>query len=373
MKRASKWLYLLALAGLVGCGSDGFSMRSGHRTRTTPPPNQPLILDLDAQQELGYYVRWETPLRLERGDTISHVELLDDVVVLIEPGTRRVTALAESTGQVKWSRTIGREAAKLYRPFRIDDRVYVNTTTELFGFDVEDGTIVSKHRLQHTVRSSPVIIDNLAIFSSIDGTVFAHHVRAGFFIWQYRMTGGIVTNPALVARTVFVGDTKGSYAMLSDEGELLWRSRTFEAITGQPVATIRGIYVPSEDTNLYALDRRDGSDRWRFSAEKPLETGPVVVDGTVYQSLPTGDLVALRDQDGQELWRIDTAHTPLMSFADKLLMSDEGRLYFLDKNSGKLVGQFRTTRPVLHVRDLTKDQLLLVAKDGSVSMIKPSR
>jgi outer membrane protein assembly factor BamB len=201
--------------------------------------------------------------------------------------------------------------------------------------------------------------------------VFAHHVRAGFFIWQYRMTGGVITDPSLVAKTIFVADTAGSYAMLSDQGELLWRSRTFGPITAQSVATIAGVYVASEDTNLYALDRREGKDKWRFSAEKPLTVGPTIIDSVLYQPLPSGELVALRARDGEELWRIRTDHRPLVLFQDQLLMTDGSNLYFRDPDSGELLDPLKTSRPIIHVREAPKGQLLLVSDDGTVSMLKP--
>ena len=127
--------------------------------------------------------------------------------------------------------------------------------------------------------------------SSIDG---ATAIEYGL------IAGGI--SLAIVAAVFAFGDDLE--LMFNTIGDILWQGRALGRIASQPALTPAGVFVPSEDQSLYALNRANGRDRWIYRAETPLRTSPVALGTSLYIYTDNQGLLSIDPLNGAKLWSV---------------------------------------------------------------------
>lgn len=65
-----------------------------------------------------------------------------------------------------------------------------------------------------------------------------------------------------------------------------------------------GVYVGSEDGNVYALDAEAGTERWRYATEGPVRAAPLLHENALYVHSDDGYLHVLNPADGALIRRI---------------------------------------------------------------------
>jgi outer membrane protein assembly factor BamB len=310
-----------------------------------------------------------------------------------------VYALATGTGALRWKRQTGGRVAS--SPAVAGSRVYVESYDgKLYALDAATGAIAWTFRTGGERRfagrhlhgfppdaetmpdpfdvylSSPVVWQELVIFGSGDGRVYALNAGTGQVRWSYR-TGDVVhASPAVADGVVYIGSWDGSlYALEAATGRLVWRFATGQDpdIHNQvgfqsSAAIVDGVvYVGCRDAHLYAVDARTGRRRWAYSTQGAwVISSPAVADGRVY--FGTGDsrrFVALDARTGAEV-----AAWP---FTWYLFSSPAvtGGLGYVGGWDGKLTGIDLVTRKVLWTwqTDASRQHLAEFSKpDGSMRL-----
>jgi len=348
-------LLILLLLTAVGCG--GWSRR---------PSASGLLIEPEDAARLGYVVNWSTNLDVPKRHELSSVTLLGDVLYTVESPSNLVSAISVRDGEVLWQRVIGETMEKVYPPVRDAERVYFNNDTLIFTIGAAHGDLISTADLAQVVQTGPVLIGRYAIFGGSDGTVFAHDLDAGYAKWSYKLTGAIVVPPVASQQHVFAADSKGVYAALrAGDGELIFRGRTFGPITAEPASTRGGIYVPSQDQSLYALNRVTGKDKWVYPTATPLTQAPAALGQAVYLPLPGAGLVALGAADGKVHWTSGLQARAVYAHHGKVLLAYPGGLRWVDEKTGRVI-EDAPTMPLRKVVALPDGGLLIVSPGGRI-------
>src|SRR5690242_284825 len=84
--------------------------------------------------------------------------------------------------------------------------------------------------------------------------------------WKFKTGGRVMSSPAVVEGTVYVGSNDDNlYAIDAESGALRWKFKTGSRITSSPGVADGLVYFGSFDGNFYAVDARTGGERWKFS------------------------------------------------------------------------------------------------------------
>jgi outer membrane protein assembly factor BamB len=190
-------------------------------------------------------------------------------------------------------------------------------------------------------------VDNRLFVGSTDGNVYAIASDTGQEVWRAETGSPVISSPAVVENTVFVGSFGRVVALDATNGASLWQ---FPA--GSPTVAGGVVYVGSSDGNLYALDAKSGepAQRGPFPTGSPVLSSPAVHAGVVYVG-GFGLVYALRAEDLSELGRfvvdgpVDTSPTVLN---DKVyVVTSKGRAYAFDiVSADQETGASSSTRPV---------------------------
>jgi outer membrane protein assembly factor BamB len=137
-------------------------------------------------------------------------------------------------------------------------------------------------------------------------------------IWSVKVgngQGGLYNKlvPAVDGDRIFVASEDGEVMAINiADGELLWRVRTRETITGGVGADNGLVMLGTEDAEVIVFDQADGSERWRAPVTSevlspPRSNGDVVVLQTVDDKL-----IALDAESGERRW-IYEANLPVLT------------------------------------------------------------
>ena len=129
----------------------------------------------------------------------------------------------------------------------------------------------------------------------------------------------------------------------------------------------RLVLLPSEDSNLYAVDIRKEDTSWRFTFGTEIRRPISVIENQVFVSPEDGELHVLNAEDGRELWRYPRAQQFVAASANRVYVGDKyGRLLILDRSGGRTLGLWDTHNFDFRVLNESNDRLFLATRTGLV-------
>jgi outer membrane protein assembly factor BamB len=303
-----------------------------------------------------------------------------------------VYAVDAVSGALRWkARTGGRVASS---PAVAGDRVFVGSYDgKLYALDAASGTVAWTFGTGGERRfagrhlhgfppdaetmpdpfdiylSSPAVWQNLVIFGSGDGRVYALDRRTGKARWSYR-TGDVVhASPAVAGGVVYIGSWDGYlYALDAATGKLVWRFATGQdpeihnQVGFQSSAAVAGgvVYVGCRDAHLYAVDARTGQQRWAYDTDGAwVISSPAVANGRVY--FGTGDsrrFVALDARTGAPAatWPFNwyLFSSPALAGGLAYVAGWDGKLTGIDLATGKTVWTWQTDASQRNLAEFSK-------------------
>jgi outer membrane protein assembly factor BamB len=173
-----------------------------------------------------------------------------------------------------------------------------------------------------------VISGKALYFGGDDGNVYAVDSETGRQMWKTKTRGPVPATPAVVNGTLYVGSYDGNfYALNADTGALKWKFATggerrfeakglhgmqpktqtiadpFDIFLSSPVVVGGAVYFGSGDGNVYALDANSGELRWKFKTGDVVHASPAFADGVVFVGSWDSYFYAIDAKNGKEKWR----------------------------------------------------------------------
>ena len=329
-----------------------------------------------AASDFGYTNGWARSMNVPRGQEITSAVVLGDLVVLVEQPVGIVTGLSANTGSVRWVKHLGGPTERLMQPLRNADRVFFPTEVNMYSIDANTGGDLQIGQLPYPVQLPPAQADELAMFGSISGHLFAYSLRSNQSIYARDFTRQFLAPPVVSGDIVVAANESGwARAYNAETGKVRWTTRTFGSLKAAPAADAARVYIASSDQFLYALERSTGQDLWKFPTEQPLVDAPVVLGRTVYQFVEKRGLVALDAVSGEVQWELPTADQPLALTPDNrllMLSKDRRELSKLNPETGATVETVRV-QPMQEVLQGPDGSLILLTQGGVVHRLDPRK
>ncbi len=196
-------------------------------------------------------------------------------------------------------------------------------------------------------------------------------VPEGQVRWRFEAETPILSSPAVVQGTVYLGTGDGRVVALKAEtGELIWEREVTAPVESSPAVAGDLVFVGLKDGRVLALARADGKTRWEFPTGDLIYSSPSVYRGVVYIGSSDGRLYALDAMTGQMRWSYLTDGRVISAPAVRedvvVVTSQDRRVYLVDTSTGKHRLDFATSdtrgSPALD------EELAYVADTGGVLM-----
>ena len=247
-------------------------------------------------------------------------------LVLVGTLNGEVIALAQQDGSERWRSRVTSEV--LAPPVGTDEVIIVRSADGVFtALQASDGTRLWGHNTTLPVltlrgASTPLLAEGLMIAGLDDGRLLLLDLASGSPIGERRLAVpsgrteverlvDIDADPQLLGEVLYAVAYQGALGALDmNSGELLW-SRDFSAHSGL-VVDERAVYLPHNDGEVWALNRRNGEILWRQPAlsgrqpTAPASVGEHIVIGDFagyvhWLDKSNGDIVARSRTDHEGL------------------------------------------------------------------------
>ncbi|MBL4821328.1 MAG: outer membrane protein assembly factor BamB [Gammaproteobacteria bacterium] len=154
---------------------------------------------------------------------------------------------------------------------------------------------------------TPAIEGNTIYAASENGNVLAINAESGDVIWRNRtretITGGVGVGNGLV---MFGTEDAEVFVLDQSDGSLLWQTGVSSEVLSAPQTNGDVVVLQTVDDKLIALDAESGEQRWIYETTLPTLTlrgtsKPIFSNGVVIAGFSNGTLVAVSADDG--IWR----------------------------------------------------------------------
>jgi len=347
-------------------GVDFFFGLSEHRG----DPGRSGVLEWQGPREVaGYFWKFETAGPIEAG----LVTYGKNVYVGTTEGT--FYALDQTSGDERWTMTPeGRIAtAPAFGRFDIGQgadpmiMVVVDDDGIVRGHDAtSDRAVLWVESLGARIRSSPVIVDGVAIVATTDGYIHGLHLREGTELWKYpdgdEGIGLVSADLTYDDGTLYVGTQEGILHIIdvsSNTPEPICEFDAISAIVVNPLVVDDVVYVGTLGQSVWTLPPKscDGSVANRqfvYAVDAPVTVAPAMVGDIMY--LPEGRFLYARNLATNDfLWAPGTVAVaeapisapPVVAGDTVYFASEDGVVHAVDAQTGE---QLWTWKTGLHVR-----------------------
>ncbi|WP_224337506.1 PQQ-binding-like beta-propeller repeat protein [Haloprofundus halobius] len=288
----------LLTAGVAGCNAP---------KNSDPAPDETKTVDGGAgtaDGEVGTADEW--PMFLY--DSAHQRDFSSEGIAVEEPSVR----WSSETDDAIWS-----------SPVIADGTLYIGSYDgHLYALDADTGERLWRYRTGDRIDGSPAVANGTVFFGSFDRNVYALDADTGEQRWMYGSSGIVRSSPSVADGVVYIGthcrteecnayydvrwpERGGVYALDADTGALRWRYEAGDGVISSPAIVDGTVYVGSSDTTMAALDADTGETRWRRETGGPIMSSPVRVDDRVVFGNVSGELYSLAAADGSVQWSFD--------------------------------------------------------------------
>ncbi len=198
-------------------------------------------------------------------------------------------------------------------------------------------------------------IYKLILFTFLSSVLSSAVYGQSYLLWDFSTGGGVYSSPVVDDSTLYIGSNDSClYALDKENGSLKWKFKTRGEIKSQPLLYKGSVIFNSTDGLVYSIDKSNAKEQWTFNTngEKRLDmwdyylSSPVFSDNKVFVGSGDGNIYAIEPNSGTLIWEFKTdgiVHaTPLIHNKILYASSFDGFFYAINTENGELVWKFRT-------------------------------
>jgi eukaryotic-like serine/threonine-protein kinase len=268
-----------------------------------------------------------------------------------------------------------------------DETAYLAYNTHVYAINLANGTERWRYPSEPdpavTFYSSPALTeDGQLIIGGYNHTIYSLDPVNGQLNWTFEDSEGrFISDPLVTENGIYTPSTDTHLYALDFKGKPLWREpyATEKEIWAQPASdpNCDCIYLASMDHNVYAIDSQSGSLIWVTEDLGGAIVGAPAIseeDG-VFVGTFAEELVALDLDSGNELWRfaaLDWIWGGAALNEENLYFGDlSGTFFALDPVTGLQRWNIQPGGAIVDTPLVTEDAVYMTAEEGLLVSVTP--
>ncbi len=241
-------------------------------------------------------ILWSFPT----GDRVSSSPLVADGVVFVGSWDGNLYAVDAKTGTLKWKYSTGSlsDSRVTSSPAQGPDSILVTSHSgTLSCLNTSNGALRWQFKTGGKIFASPLVMGGLVYFGSWDKIFYAVELETGKLKWKYSGAESYSVSAAGNGSRVFVeNDDLKMYCLDALTGKLFWKTPMNSPtpfLSSAPAIGGNMLYVGSPDAHVYAIDTRNGGIKWKYKTQRPIISSPAISPSGVFIGSQDGNLYQL--------------------------------------------------------------------------------
>ena len=242
-----------------------------------------------------------------------------------------------------------------------------------------------KNMTNGRIHGGPKATDRKVFFGAFDGKMYCLEASTGLKIWDYQTKSKIYSSPAIYEGKLYFTNFEGKvFCLEQSTGKLVWESKLEKSSVASPVVFGTRLWVGDKKGKMYCLSTKDGKILWSYQgpdSDYGIEATPVLDENNLYFGESSGSMIALNRLNGATIWKVqlnksDVKPSPAVNTSpvlskDKIIVGGHsGRLFILEKYSGKILDQFDCGGSVLAQPVVIGNEILATSWDSVIYILR---
>jgi outer membrane protein assembly factor BamB len=200
---------------------------------------------------------------------------------------------------------------------------------EVICFNYLTGEEIWIQSLNKDIRNSPAFKDNVLITVTLDGTIYAFDPTSGNITWELNLNSPVFADPVIDGELLYVASHAGTLFVIElRSGQLLSNKEFNIELFNSPTIDKNSIYIASSNGTLISINKSSLENNWIFSGEGPIFGSALVTNSYVYITTMAKKLYIISKNDGQLIQKIELVgrarSAPIIN-QGKLILACESR------------------------------------------------
>lgn len=200
---------------------------------------------------------------------------------------------------------------------------------EVICFNYLTGEEIWRQSLNKDIRNSPAFKDNVLITVTLDGTIYAFEPTSGNITWELNLNSPVFADPVIDGELLYVASHAGTLFVIElRSGQLLSNKEFNIELFNSPTIDQNSIYIASSNGTLISINKSSLENNWIFSGEGPIFGSALVTNSYVYITTMAKKLYIISKNDGQLIQKIELVgrarSAPIIN-QGKLILACESR------------------------------------------------
>ncbi len=213
-------------------------------------------------------------------------------------------------GSEIWSRDIGMSKTS---PLLINNMILVSSVSnKVYNLDKTTGNINWVYPAAGTKEetksfyTTPTVYGDKVVIGNTNGNIFCLDLNKGYEKWQLKTGGPIYADASVYDSIIFVGSDDSLFYCIDLDGNILWKKDLETTYKSSPSFWGDDVIISGIDGIVYSLNRTTGAINWKFQTGGAITASPVIHKDKLFIGSFDMNFYCLDAKNGAQLWKFGT-------------------------------------------------------------------
>ena len=336
--------------------------------------NERLLSD-ELLEQAGLVKVWDTVLPIGENEKLQQLFILDRYVFGLS-SSNYLVSMNRITGNISFSRPFAKPGIPFHDLSIYDNELYSIVGNKIVEISADFG--IEKSSTHINFNEVAPAVRNKAFYYIAAADKRVHALQAFDKVQLFEVSA--FSDSHLVS----VIAHEDSFIFASKKGDLIccqankaikkWHFKAADAIVDRIVEDNNSVYVASEDTNIYRVDKNNGKLLWKYQVQAKPEKAPVVTDNVVYQYLRDYGITAIDKKFGKKKWQLEDAVAVLAESGNlAYVITKSGKLVVMDNKKNEMKTSVDFSPVEVYLTNVLDSKIYVANKAGKLMCLQPAK
>lgn len=229
-----------------------------------------------------------------------------------------------------------------------------------------------EYKASAAISPTLVAVDGILYFATLDGRIYALNIETGEKIGKNKSQGGYEATCAYYQGNLIIASRYGDLTLANydlETGKYLWKIDAGD-IASEPLATDGGVFASALYNHIDKYHFGTGEKLWTFKTDDQHRSSPALSKNVLVVGCDNGLIYALNANSGKLKWKYETGATvfatPIIWEDTVFVGSSDSTFYALNLSDGSVVWTFLAKDAISQSAATNGEKVVFGSNDGQV-------